>query len=160
MSSTFAALGNDLYTGRGRSPSSPSAAASTSPPRSVMAIAVLGLVSQGLTWAWSSAVARSSASRRPPAPGDYEQARATPSAPPRTSRGVNVTLVGNDTVRVQTERLSETESQTCGPTSPRRSTSPEQDVSGTFIGPSWGASVSQQALRALVIFLARRWRSS
>ena len=29
----------------------------------------------------------------------------------------------------------------------------ESEVSGTFIGPSWGASVSQQALRALVIFL-------
>jgi preprotein translocase subunit SecF len=30
---------------------------------------------------------------------------------------------------------------------------PESEVSGTFIGPSWGESVSKQALRALVIFL-------
>ena len=29
----------------------------------------------------------------------------------------------------------------------------ESEVSGTFIGPSWGESVSKQALRALVIFL-------
>ena len=29
-------------------------------------------------------------------------------------------------------------------------------VSASFIGPSWGQSVSQQALRALIVFLALR----
>ena len=68
--------------------------------------------------------------------------------------GVNVTLIGGSTVRVQTEQLDDERER------PARQAAlaeefgvPTEDVSATFIGPSWGATVSQQALQALVIFL-------
>ncbi len=54
---------------------------------------------------------------------------------------------------MQTERLSDTGSQDVRTALAKAFSVPAENVSATFIGPSWGASVSQQALRALVIFL-------
>ena len=56
-------------------------------------------------------------------------------------------------MRVQTERLSDNDSQRVRTDLAKAFGVAESEVSGTFIGPSWGASVSQQALRALIIFL-------
>ena len=87
------------------------------------------------------------------APSDYEQTARDAVGAAEDQRGVNVTLVGNNVVRVQTERLSDTDSQEVRGQLAESFGVPEENVSATFIGPSWGASVSQQALRALVIFL-------
>ena len=86
-------------------------------------------------------------------PSDYEKIARDTVGASEDERGVNVTLVGNNTVRVQTERLSDTDSQKVRADLAKAFGVPESEVSGTFIGPSWGASVSGQALRALVIFL-------
>ena len=64
-----------------------------------------------------------------------------------------VTLVGGDAVRVTTERFEDAKAQTV-----RGALAQEFKVSGeqvqfSVIGPSWGASVSQKALQALVWFL-------
>ena len=76
-------------------------------------------------------------------------------------------MVGTDTVRVQTEKLTDAdEPEACaGRRWPRRSASPSPSVTASFIGPSWGA-VGQQARRCrrLVVFLllvvAGAWRST
>ncbi|WP_050349426.1 protein translocase subunit SecF [Arsenicicoccus sp. oral taxon 190] len=65
---------------------------------------------------------------------------------------VTVTKIGANSIRVQTEKLEE------GPTQAVRNALGQEfkvgtdQVSSTFVGPSWGQSVSQQALRALLIF--------
>ncbi|MDV3223210.1 protein translocase subunit SecF [Intrasporangium sp.] len=65
---------------------------------------------------------------------------------------VTTTIVGGDTIRVQTEAAQEQ-------TDAARTELAEafdvdrQTVSSTLIGPSWGAAVSEQAIRGLIVFL-------
>lgn len=81
-----------------------------------------------------------------------------------------VFAVGDDTIRVQTRALSPEETTTVrGLIAEMADASPE-DVTYTAIGPSWGQQVSQQALVALLVFVAlvmvliavwfRDWRMS
>ncbi len=153
MKTDFAQFGNDLYTGKRSVPVIPRRRRFYAASLVLMLLAALALAVQqlnlGLEFRGGSEfrVATSSA------PGGYEQIARDAVGAAEDESGVNVTLVGNGTVRVQTERLSDSESQDVRGALATTFGVPEQDVSGTFIGPSWGASVSQQALRALVIFL-------
>ncbi len=66
---------------------------------------------------------------------------------PRVSR------VGQDSVRVQTEELSnEVTEQVRQGLAAAYGTDPG-DVTSTYIGPTWGADVSQKAITSLIIFL-------
>lgn len=66
----------------------------------------------------------------------------------------NVTLIGGNQVRVQTEKLSEAQmSEVASGLADTFDVAPDQVTENT-IGASWGAAVSKQALRALVVFLA------
>lgn len=70
------------------------------------------------------------------------------------SASANVSTLGGSTVRVQTEELSSAETgQVRDALQEAFSVSPD-DVDSDLIGPSWGETVSQQALRAMVVFLA------
>ncbi|WP_434966893.1 protein translocase subunit SecF [Janibacter indicus] len=69
------------------------------------------------------------------------------------SASANVTTIGGDTIRVQTEELDGDESREVARELASTFGVAQSEVSSNFIGPSWGASVSQQALRALVVFL-------
>ena len=152
MNLNLATLGNDLYTGRRSVPVVAKRRRFYLASLVVMAIAVLGLVTQGLNLGLEFRGGSEFRVATAGAPDDYEQV-ARDAIGGGEDRDVNVTLVGNDTVRVQTERLSDDESQGVRTDLAEAFEVAEQDVSATFIGPSWGASVSQQALRALVIFL-------
>jgi len=66
---------------------------------------------------------------------------------------IRVQQVGNDTVRVQTEKLTTDESEKVGETLSERFDVPRDDVSSQLIGPSWGQDISKKAIRALVFFL-------
>ncbi|WP_166871796.1 protein translocase subunit SecF [Salinibacterium sp. ZJ450] len=85
--------------------------------------------------------------------GTDEQALATdtvaeivPEADPR------VTTVGSDGIRVQTDQLEPTESDQVRDA---LATAFDTDqVTASFIGPSWGQDVSSQALRGLLVFIA------
>ncbi len=153
MSFSFATFGNDLYTGKRSIPVVPQRRRFYLASLVMLVIAVLGLVTQqlnlGLEFRGGSEFRVATTST----PSDYEQIARSAVGASEDERGVNVTLVGNDTVRVQTERLSDTGSQKVRTDLATAFGVAESEVSGTFIGPSWGASVSQQALRALVIFL-------
>ncbi len=110
---SFATFGNDLYTGKRSVPSS--AAAPPLLPR-------LGghdrprrdrprrprASTSGLEFRGGSEFRVAGA---PDTRATTSRSPARRSAPARTSAGVGVTLVGNNTVRVQTERLSDTDSQ-------------------------------------------------
>jgi preprotein translocase subunit SecF len=68
----------------------------------------------------------------------------------------NITKLGtsSSTIRVQTEELTEAQSGEVRASLAEAFGVDENQVSASFVGPSWGQSVSEQALRALVVFLA------
>ena len=68
-------------------------------------------------------------------------------------RTVNATELGTGTIRVQTERLDGQQSDAARSSLAKAFGVGTEQVSATFIGPSWGASVSSQALKALIWFL-------
>ncbi len=153
MSFSFATFGNDLYTGKRSIPVVPQRRRFYLASLVMIVIAVLGLVTQSLNLGLEFRGGSEFRVATTATPGDYEQIARGAVGASEDERGVGVTLVGNNTVRVQTERLSDTDSQKVRTDLAKAFGVAESEVSGTFIGPSWGASVSKQALRALVIFL-------
>ena len=153
MSFSFANLGNDLYTGKRSVPVVPHRRRFYLVSLVMIVVAVLGLVTQGLNLGLEFRGGSEFRVATTSLPADYEQVARDAVGANEDERGVGVTLVGNDTVRVQTERLSDTDSQKVRGDLATAFGVAESEVSGTFIGPSWGESVSKQALRALVIFL-------
>ena len=153
MSSRFATLGNDLYTGQRSVPVVAQRRKFYIASAVVMAIAVFGLVVQGLNLGLEFRGGSEFRVATTSLPATYEQVARETIGATEAQRDVNVTLVGNNTVRVQTDRLNETDSQSVRTDLAEAFGVPTSEVSSTFIGPSWGASVSGQALRALVIFL-------
>ena len=149
----FATLGNDLYTGKRSVPVVAQRRRFYIASGVVMLVAVFGLVVQGLNLSLEFRGGSEFRVATATLPDDYEQIARGAVGATEDQQGVNVTLVGNDTVRVQTERLDDTDSQAVRGELAEAFGVAESEVSGTFIGPSWGASVSQQALRALVIFI-------
>ena len=146
MNLNLATLGNDLYTGRRSVPVVAQRRRFYLASLVLMTIAVLGLVTQGLNLGLEFRGGSEFRVATSGAPAGYEQVARDAVRGDDEALDVNVTLVGNDTVRVQTERLSDDESQSVRAELAEAFDVPEQDVSATFIGPSWGASVSQQAL--------------
>ncbi|WP_243227897.1 protein translocase subunit SecF [Microbacterium sp. CIAB417] len=64
-----------------------------------------------------------------------------------------VTTVGADSVRVQTDQMSNDETQRVSEALAEAYNVPAADVTSSFIGPSWGEGVTRQSLWGLVIFL-------
>jgi preprotein translocase subunit SecF len=64
-----------------------------------------------------------------------------------------VTIVGGDGVRVQTDQLSQADSGEVTTALAEAYEVPESEVTSSFIGPSWGADVTRQALVGLGAFL-------
>ncbi len=153
MSFSFATFGNDLYTAKRSIPVVPKRRRFYLASLVMIVIAVLGMVTQGLNLGLEFRGGSEFRVATSAAPSNYEKIARDAVGVAEGDRGVNVTLVGTNTVRVQTEKLSDTDSQKVRTDLAQAFGVPESEVSATFIGPSWGASVSQQALRALVIFL-------
>jgi preprotein translocase subunit SecF len=65
-----------------------------------------------------------------------------------------VVTVGTDTVRVQTNQMTDAETREATAALAEAYGVPNDQVSASFIGPSWGADVTRQSLWGLAIFLA------
>jgi preprotein translocase subunit SecF len=65
----------------------------------------------------------------------------------------HVTIVGGDGVRVQTDQLEQADSLAVTEALAEAYDVPESEVASSFIGPSWGADVTRQALVGLLAFL-------
>ncbi|WP_173924156.1 protein translocase subunit SecF [Agromyces sp. Marseille-P2726] len=65
----------------------------------------------------------------------------------------HVTIIGGDGVRVQTDQLEQADSRAVTSALAEAYDVPESEVTSSFIGPSWGADVTRQALVGLVAFL-------
>ena len=111
MSFSFATMGNDLYTGKRSVPVVAQRRRFYLVSLAVMIFAVLGLVTQGLNLGLEFRGGSEFRVATTSTPSDYEQIARDAVGASEDERGVNVTLVGNNTVRVQTERLSDTDSQ-------------------------------------------------
>jgi preprotein translocase subunit SecF len=66
---------------------------------------------------------------------------------------VAVTQVGLDDLRIQTEQLSDVDSERARFAIAEAFSVPAETVASSFIGPNWGADVTNQAIRGLIIFL-------
>lgn len=66
---------------------------------------------------------------------------------------VHVAIVGGTGVRVQTDQLTQDESHEVSGALAEAYDVPESEVTSSYIGPSWGADVTRQALVGLVAFL-------
>jgi preprotein translocase subunit SecF len=152
----FARFGNDLYTaersiefvGRRRTWYLVSGV--------FLALAAIGLVWKGLVFGLEfrggsefrvSAVTSAAIS-------DYEAKAKDAVGSVESGVPTAVTKIGSDTVRIQTEKLTAGESADARTALAKAFATDEAKVSASFIGPSWGASVSQKALKALLVFLA------
>nr|WP_091789284.1 protein translocase subunit SecF [Pedococcus dokdonensis] len=150
----FAALGNDLYTGK----------------RSIdfvgrhrrwyalsgvfVLIALIGLVWHGLNLSLEFRGGSEFRISKVAASQDYE-ARAKDAVGTVPNAGAaEVTKIGSGTIRVQTEKLDESGIRAVQAALADEFKTDANDVSASFVGPSWGASVSQKALQALAVFLA------
>lgn len=71
----------------------------------------------------------------------------------RPGETARVSVVGGDSLRVQTGELSDTETTAVAEALAAAYGIPVADVSSTFIGPTWGADVTSKAVRGLVVFL-------
>ena len=65
----------------------------------------------------------------------------------------HVTIVGGNGVRVQTDQLEQADSRAVTAALAEAYDVPESEVTSSFIGPSWGADVTRQALVGLLAFL-------
>ncbi|CAN5388474.1 protein translocase subunit SecF [soil metagenome] len=65
-----------------------------------------------------------------------------------------VTTLGQSGVRIQTDQLSDAESNQVRDALAKAYDVQPSDVTINFIGPTWGADITGQAIRGLVIFLA------
>ncbi len=149
----FAQFGNDLYTGRRSVPVVAQRRRFYAGSVVLLVIALLGFAVNGLNLGLEfkgGSEFRVSASA---STDNYEQkARVVVSDTGETS-GVNVTKIGDDSIRVQTVKLTDSDASVVREGLANAFDVPVENVSATFIGPSWGATVSQKALQALIIFL-------
>ncbi|MDZ4045467.1 MAG: protein translocase subunit SecF [Rhodoglobus sp.] len=70
-----------------------------------------------------------------------------PEANPRVS------VVGSNSIRVQTEQLTQEQSTEVREALANAYDVPVADVTASFIGPTWGADITGAAIRALVVFV-------
>ena len=149
----FAALGNDLYTGK----------------RSVdfvgrykrwyalsavfFLIAIVGLIWHGLNLSLEFRGGSEFRVSGVTSSSDYESRAKDAVGNIPTAGAAEVTKVGTGTIRVQTEQLNESEIRAVQGALASEFKTDVGNVSASFVGPSWGASVSQKALKALLVFL-------
>ncbi|QFQ31686.2 protein translocase subunit SecF [Janibacter melonis] len=150
----MADFGNDLYTGKRSIDFVGKAKTWYAISAVIMLIALAGFGVRGLNLGLEFEGGSEFRVSTTQTSGDYQQ-EATDAvrevAGPTAS--ANVTLIGGNQVRVQTEKLPETEMNDVGSQLAQTFGVQASDVTQNTIGASWGASVSQQALRALVVFL-------
>jgi len=65
----------------------------------------------------------------------------------------NVTIIGGDKIRIQTETVTTTVSNKIGAALAATFAVKDADIKVQLVGPSWGSEVSKNAARALLVFL-------
>ncbi|MGB7447547.1 MAG: protein translocase subunit SecF, partial [Ornithinimicrobium sp.] len=149
----FATLGNDLYTGKrsfnivGRRRTWYAVSAV------LIVLSLVGLLGRGLNFGiefrGGSELRVSSVQDL----GDYEQVATTAVSRAAPNSEPTVTLIGDDTVRVQTGQLRSTQSEEVRADLADAFGVSTAEVTSSFVGPSWGETVTTKAVQALAVFL-------
>jgi preprotein translocase subunit SecF len=149
---SFASLGNRLYTGETsldivRRQKTWYAISACLLLVSFAALGVRGLT-LGLEFTGGSEFRISGANTTSDLPGSRAVTDVVPGATPKVAR------VGDDSVRVQTDKLTDRQTDQVRGTLAKAYGVQVDDVTASFVGPSWGKTVSQKALIGLLVFLA------
>lgn len=152
MASRFARFGNDLYTGK-RSIDFVErwrmwlGIAGTLVLLSVLVLALKGL-NPGIEFRGGSQFVVSNVSTT-------DQSIATDVVSEQIGAGQEprVSVVGQDSIRVQTERLDDAETDALRDELAAAYDVPASDVTSSFVGATWGADITRKALLGLGIFL-------
>lgn len=150
----FAALGNDLYTGKRAVDFVGRYKQWYALSGVFFLIAIIGLVWHGLNLSLEFRGGSEFRVSGVTAGQDYEARAKDAVGTVENAGGAEVTRVGTGTIRVQTEKLSESGIRSVQDALAAEFKTEVGNVSASFVGPSWGASVSQKALQALAVFLA------
>lgn len=151
--SRFSAFGNDLYSGR----RSFQFVARRRLWLSIAAVLVVisclipvakGGFNLGIDFTGGSEFTISAVTEESPEPG--QQALCETGA----AEGGTVTDIAPGTIRAQTEQLDDEQTLEVRDALAGAYGVPADQVTSNFVGPTWGAGISQQMLRGLVIFLA------
>lgn len=152
----FSKFGNDLYTGKRSIPFIEHRRRWYALSAVLVVVALLGLATQklnlGLEFTGGSEFRVSAGSNI----DNYESRVRDAVGQVAPGQAANITKLGtsSSTIRVQTEKLNDAQSDSLRDALAKEFGVDRGQVSASFIGPSWGQSVSQQALRALIVFLA------
>ena len=148
----FAQIGNDLYTGKrsidfvGRQKTWYALSAV------LIVLALVGIFARGLNFGIEF---RGGSEYRISGVSDtssYEDKAQSAISQAGISGNVVVTVIGGNSVRVQTEAAGDKNDAAKGALASTFGVG-ANNVSASLIGPSWGASVSQKAIQALIVFL-------
>lgn len=149
---SFSQLGNDLYTGKKSFPIIQNRRRWLTIGMALMigALLILGIrgINPGIEFQGGSefTVSGTQVSDQQPAHDAVAQIDANQVA--------RVSTIGNDAIRVQTEELTDAETTALRELLADAYEVPVADVTSSFIGPTWGQNVTNQALWGMVIFLA------
>ncbi|HKJ11784.1 MAG TPA: protein translocase subunit SecF [Ornithinimicrobium sp.] len=149
----FATLGNDLYTGKRSFDIVGRRRLWYVVSAVLIVLSLVGLLGRGLNFGiefrGGSELRVSSVQDL----GDYEDTAtaAVEQAAPDTEP--TVTLIGDDTVRVQTGQLRNAQSEQVRADLAEAFDVGTEEVTSSFVGPSWGDTVTTKAIQALVVFL-------
>ncbi|WP_168581425.1 protein translocase subunit SecF [Gephyromycinifex aptenodytis] len=151
--SRFSNFGNDLYTGRRSIEFVGRVKRWYLISAVLLAIMVAGLMMRGINFGieftGGSDFRIANVGQLP----DYESRAAKVVTDVGKVEKVSVTRVGGDDVRIQTERFDDRRAQDVRAGLAKEFKVTPTDVQSSVIGPSWGQSVSKQALQALLWFL-------
>jgi preprotein translocase subunit SecF len=149
---SFAQVGNDLYTGKRSIDFIKRQKLWYAFSGVLVALALLGIFARGLNFGIEFSGGSEFRVQNVTSTEGYEEKAQAAIADARISGNVVTTVVGQNTVRVQTEAADDR-------TDAARTALAEEfgvqqnAVSASLIGPSWGETVSQQAIRGLIVFL-------
>ena len=148
----FSQVGNDLYTGKrsidfiGRQKTWYALSGI------LIILALIGIFARGLNFGIEFSGGSEFRIQGVSNSQDYEQKAQSAVGEAGIGGNVVATVVGQDTVRVQTEAASERTDEARAALAETFGVQ-EGAVSASLIGPSWGETVSQQAIRGLIVFL-------
>ncbi|MDN5766637.1 MAG: protein translocase subunit SecF [Humibacillus sp.] len=149
---SFAQVGNDLYTGKRSIAFIKRQKTWYALSAVLIALALLGIFARGLNFGIEFRGGSEFRVAGVTNTQNYEQRAQQAVNEAGISGNVESTIVGQDTVRVQTESATERTDAAKQSLASTFEVAPTA-VSASLIGPSWGASVSKQAIQGLIVFL-------
>jgi preprotein translocase subunit SecF len=151
--SRFATFGNDLYTGKRSIDFVRRQRTWYAISAGIIVLALVGIFGRGLNFGLEF---RGGSEFRVPGVSstqNFEQTGRQALSNEAGGADVVVTKLGSNTIRVQTEKLTAAETEAGKGKLAKAFGVPADSIASSFVGASWGSSVSDKARNALIVFL-------